>query len=112
MRRGPAVAADAAVDQLDDAVAGVGDARVVGDDEEGHAEGAVESAHEGEDCPGAGVFDTDQIVDVDIRDRNASFRDLNSNDPRTIAYSWFFSCDDPAQKPDFDPVIENGGGNN
>jgi hypothetical protein len=70
------------------------------------------SAHEGEDCPGAGVFDTDQIVDVDIRDRNASFRDLNSNDPRTIAYSWFFSCDDPAQKPDFDPVIENGGGNN
>ena len=70
------------------------------------------AVHESEDCPNEGVFATDQIVDVAIGGQNASFRDLNSNGPRVLAYSWLFSCDDPEQRPDFDPVIENGGGNN
>lgn len=70
------------------------------------------AVQENEDCPADGVFSTNQIDEVRIGDQNASFRDLNKGDRCVLAYSWFFTCDDPEQRPDFDPVIENGGGNN
>jgi hypothetical protein len=70
------------------------------------------SAQEIEDCPADGVFETSQIIDIGIGDRNASFKDVNKGDPCVLAYSWFFTCDDPEQRPAFDPIIENGGGNN
>ena len=71
---------------------------------------AALSADEGGSCPPKSGINTDQIVDIDIEDKKASFTDLNSGAARTICYAWQFACDDPAQSPDFDPIIENGGG--
>ena len=67
--------------------------------------------HETEACPAEGTMASDQIVDVVIDDDKASFTDRNSGPARTLSYAWFFECDDPRQKPEFDPVILNGGGN-
>ena len=68
--------------------------------------------HEREACPSEGTKAGDQIIDVEIDDDEASFTDRNSGPARTLSYAWFFECDDPKQRPEFDPVIENGGGNN
>lgn len=69
------------------------------------------AVQESEVCPPPGGIDSDQIVDVEIDSDKASFTDLNSGPARTLSYAWFFACDDPTQRPEFDPVILNGGGN-
>lgn len=70
------------------------------------------SADESDSCPPQGGINTDQVRDVDIGDKKASFTDLNSGEARNICYAWHFACDDPGQSPEFDPIIENGGGTN
>lgn len=70
------------------------------------------SADEGGSCPPQAGINTDQVVDIDVSDKKASFTDLNSGDARNICYAWRFACDDPGQSPEFDPIIENGGGTN
>ena len=65
----------------------------------------------GETCPSSPGDNTGQITNVDIDDKKAEFTDKNSGAPLTFGYSWFFSCDDTAQTPKFDPIVENGGGN-
>ena len=67
-------------------------------------------AAESRNCPPPSGINTDQIIDVDIEDKKASFTDENSGPARSLCYAWIFECDDPAQRPSFDPVIENGGG--
>lgn len=69
------------------------------------------SADESDSCPPQGGMNTDQITDIDIGDKKASFTDANSGDARSICYAWHFACDDPGQSPEFDPIIDNGGGN-
>jgi hypothetical protein len=69
------------------------------------------SADESDSCPPRSGINTDQIVNVGIGDKRASFTDLNSGDARTICYAWHFACDDPGQRPEFDPIVDNGGGN-
>ena len=70
------------------------------------------AVQESDTCPSAGSgIASDQIVDVEIDGDKASFTDLNSGRARTLSYVWFFECDDPRQRPEFDPVIQNGGGN-
>ena len=68
------------------------------------------SADESDSCPPQGSINTNQVVDVDVSDKKASFTDLNSGPARNICYAWKFACDDPGQSPEFDPIIENGGG--
>lgn len=68
------------------------------------------SADESDTCPPSNGIHTDQIVDIGIGDKRASFTDVNSGDERTICYAWQFACDDPVQRPEFDPIIDNGGG--
>lgn len=68
------------------------------------------SADESNNCPPRGGINTDQVFDVDIGDKKASFTDANSGDARSISYAWRFACDVPGQAPEFDPIIENGGG--
>lgn len=70
------------------------------------------SADESDSCPPRNGINTDQIVDIGIGDKRASFTDVNSGDARTICYAWQFACDDPGQAPEFDPIIDNGGGGN
>ena len=68
------------------------------------------SADVSDSCPPQGGINTDQVRDVDIGDKKASFTNANSGEARTICYAWRFACDDPVQSPEFDPIIENGGG--
>lgn len=70
------------------------------------------SADESERCPPRVGINTDQVVDVEIGDKKASFTDANSGEPRSICYAWRFTCDDSKQSPKFDPIITNGGGGN
>ena len=68
------------------------------------------SVAESESCPPQAGINSDQISDIDIDDKKASFTDSNSGDARSICYAWRFACDDPGQSPEFDPIIDNGGG--
>lgn len=65
---------------------------------------------ESDSCPPQAGINTDQISDIEIDDKKASFTDSNSGHARSICYAWRFACDDPGQSPEFDPIIDNGGG--
>ena len=70
------------------------------------------SADESDSCPPQAGINTDQITGIEIDDKKASFTDVNAGDARNICYAWQFACDDAGQAPEFDPIIENGGGTN
>jgi len=74
-------------------------------------EEGVLDVDEGEDCPPATGINTDQVDPQMVRstDKMAAFTDENSGCPRTLSYALHFKCDDPHQKPTYDPIIINGG---
>lgn len=66
---------------------------------------------ESENCPPRSGINTDQVDPQSVISsaRNAAFTDQNSGAPRTLSYALNFKCDDTAQKPQYDPIIINGG---
>ena len=63
----------------------------------------------GETCPQSAGDNTGQVEDLEIKDKKAEFTDKNAGKACTFGYTWFFSCDDPNQRPTFDPIVDNGG---
>ncbi|MGI8611926.1 MAG: hypothetical protein ACR2KH_06625 [Sphingomicrobium sp.] len=76
------------------------------------AEGLLD-IDESADCPPKNKgINTNQVnpSSVTSKDKMVAFTDKNNGPARTLSYALHFKCDDPAQKPMFDPEIRNGGG--
>jgi hypothetical protein len=72
---------------------------------------SVLDVDESQNCPPRRGINTDQVdpQKVHSTDKLAAFTDENSGPPRTLSYALNFKCDDQAQKPQYDPIIINGG---